>query len=178
MMLINFITCLSLFRWKRSPVKQYPNSHYCFLFVPLPIHLPSSSSFFLLSFIHSFIHLFIHLSLSSSAFFYLFPTSTSSLRQSSIFFHQAYTLFGHIYSLLSSGTPVSGKDNESEKLKQINNEKALKCYLMALQIDPLNQEAGWGASEIYMEKSGEFFLSAYSFIFMFLSVLCWSGENY
>ena len=153
-------------------MKQYPNSHYCFLFVPLPIHLPSSSSFFLLSFIHSFIHLFIHLSLSSSAFFYLFPTSTSSLRQSSIFFHQAYTLFGHIYSLLSSGTPVSGKDNESEKLKQINNEKALKCYLMALQIDPLNQEAGWGASEIYMEKSGEFFLSAYSFIFMFLSVLC------
>ena len=37
----------------------------------------------------------------------------------------------------------------------INNEKALKCYLMALQIDPLNEEAGWGASEIYLMKTGK-----------------------
>ena len=82
-------------------------------------------------------------------------------------FVQAYTLFGHIYSLLSSDNQASGiqdtlsgvqdleKEIEREKMININNEKALKCYLMALQIDPLNEEAGWGASEIYLMKTGK-----------------------
>ena len=80
---------------------------------------------------------------------------------------QAYTLFGHIYSLLSSDNQAGGtrdtptgiqdleKEIEREKMININNEKALKCYLMALQIDPLNEEAGWGASEIYLMKTGK-----------------------
>ena len=68
--------------------------------------------------------------------------------------------------MLSSDTAASGtqsnsiqiqeseKHTEREKTIKLNNEKALKCYLMALQIDPLNEEAGWGASEMYLLKPG------------------------
>ena len=117
---------------------------------------------------HLFLYLWILTSSSIPFSILIFLTFMFYLIcQFSSSFVQAYTLFGHIYSLLSSDNQAGGtrdtptgiqdleKEIEREKMININNEKALKCYLMALQIDPLNEEAGWGASEIYLMKTGK-----------------------
>jgi hypothetical protein len=36
----------------------------------------------------------------------------------------------------------------------LDEDKAAKCYIGALKLNPLNAEAGWALSEIYMSKGG------------------------
>jgi hypothetical protein len=36
----------------------------------------------------------------------------------------------------------------------LDEDKAAKCYIGALKLNPLNEEAGWALSEIYMSKGG------------------------
>jgi hypothetical protein len=36
----------------------------------------------------------------------------------------------------------------------LDEDKAAKCYVGALKLNPLNEEAGWALSEIYMSKGG------------------------
>ena len=86
-------------------------------------------------------------------------------------FPQAFALFGHICFFLSLDTEesrgehstidkeIDEKEKEKEKEQEkmvLNKEKSVKCYLTALKLDPLNEEAGWGVSEIYMGRGGNF----------------------
>jgi superkiller protein 3 len=53
---------------------------------------------------------------------------------------EGFTFLGHYYGEVISGV-------------QVDREKAIKCYTKALGIDPLDEEAGWGISELYMNEN-------------------------
>jgi superkiller protein 3 len=53
---------------------------------------------------------------------------------------EGFTFLGHYYAEVIAGV-------------QVDREKAIKCYTKALGIDPLDEEAGWGISELYMNES-------------------------
>ena len=46
------------------------------------------------------------------------------------------------------------KEKERERM-ELNKDKSVKCYMKALKIDPLSEEAGWGVSEIFLSKEGK-----------------------
>ena len=61
------------------------------------------------------------------------------------------TLLGHYYS--QDAQDSSG--HLDQKKVTLNTERAYKLYSQAVEIDPLDREAGWGYSEIAMENGGE-----------------------
>ena len=59
---------------------------------------------------------------------------------------QAFTYLGHYF--------YQEKEKENSVGGPLDEDKATKCYIGALKLNPLNEEAGWALSEIYMSKGG------------------------
>ena len=54
----------------------------------------------------------------------------------------------------NQGTAEGEVEKEKERM-ELNKDKSVKCYMKALKIDPLSEEAGWGVSEIFLSKEGK-----------------------